>query len=76
MDSDYSLLFRAMDCAHVGAWYWDLHANQHQWSALCCQYLALPEGRPPDIEHFYSVIHPDDRKRIECLVNDAIYQKT
>ncbi len=63
----------AVDGAGIGIWDWDwdFASNTIIWSDLCQQHLALPAGKQPDFAHFISVLHPDDRARIEALVRDC-----
>ncbi len=62
----------ATEGAELGVWYWDLTTQTLNWSALCQEHLALPPGAEPSMAHFYSVLHPDDRARVEGLINAAV----
>ena len=62
----------ATEGAELGVWYWDLATQTLNWSALCQEHLALPPGAEPSFAHFYAVIHPDDRARVEGLIQAAI----
>ena len=62
----------ATEGADLGVWYWDLATGKLEWSALCREHLALPADAEPSFDHFYAVIHPDDRARIEGLINAAV----
>ena len=62
----------ATEGAELGLWYWDPAAQKLDWSALCRQHLALPPGAEPSFAHFYAVMHPDDRARVEGLIQAAV----
>jgi PAS domain S-box-containing protein len=72
----YQLLSQALEGGCVGTWYWDIGKDRYEWSALCRKYLALPKGQEPSIEHLYAVLHPEDRPRIEQLVNGSFASAT
>jgi len=62
----------ATEGAELGIWYWDPAAQQLDWSALCREHLALPPDAEPSFAHFYAVMHPDDRARVEGLIQAAV----
>ena len=62
----------ATEGAQLGVWYWDLTTQTLNWSALCQEHLALPPGAEPSMAHFYSVVHPNDRARVEGLINASV----
>lgn len=68
----FQLLSQALESGRVGTWYWDIGKDRHEWSELCRQYFSLPKGREPSLEHLYSVLHPEDRVRIEQLVSGSL----
>ncbi len=58
----------ATEGAQVGVWYWDLPARTLSWSEICKRHLALPPEQEGSFEHFYAVMHPDDRERVADLL--------
>ena len=66
------LLHLAMEGANVGLWYWPMPDGTPVWSDLCRKILALPDDREPSLEHYLSVMHPEDRPRVEALYQDAL----
>ena len=62
----------AVEGAELGLWYWDLATNRLEWSDRCKAHLALPADQAPSFEHFYAVIHPEDRARVEDLLRAAV----
>lgn len=71
----FDLLNQAIKGARVGTWYWFIDTNHIEWSELSRDYLALPAGRAPSPEHFYGVMHPDDRERIRAQMAAAVAQQ-
>lgn len=66
----------AVEGAKLGIWHWDLKSNALIWSERCRAYLCLPDTASPSFEHFYSVLHPDDRTRVEELIGTAVQNRT
>ncbi|MBU3665619.1 MAG: PAS domain S-box protein [Chthoniobacterales bacterium] len=65
----------ATEAANVGVWNWDLDTNKLEWSDLCKKHLALPPGSEPSFEHFYAVMHPEDRGRVERRIAEAVEKR-
>ena len=61
----------ATDGAELGIWYWEMSTGALEWSDRCKRHLGLPPGQEPSFEHFYAVMHPDDRDRIARLLEQA-----
>ncbi len=61
----------AIEAANIGVWFWDLVSNEHKWSDRCKAHLAVPPGAQPTIEHFYAVLHPDDRERVRAIIRHS-----
>jgi PAS domain S-box-containing protein len=70
-------LARAQKLAHIGSWTWDLRTNAVRWSAEVYSRFGLtPETHPAlDFEAFKSRIHPDDRARVENILQDCIARR-
>ena len=62
----------ATEGAELGVWYWEMATQELNWSALCREHLALPPGAEPSFAHFYAAMHPDDRDRVEGLLQAAV----
>ena len=62
----------ATELAEVGVWHWDVATDVCEWSDRCKAHLCLPAGRPPGMNHFYSVIHSDDVCRVRSLVDRSL----
>ncbi len=66
-------LSRAQQIAHLGNWEWDIEAGTLSWSDEVYRIFGLqPQTFVPDYEHFLSVIHPDDREKVQDAVAQAI----
>ena len=66
-------LARAQQIAHLGSWSWDIAADRLYWSDETYRLFGLQPGEfVPRNEDFLSLVHPEDRKRIEKAVQDAL----
>ena len=62
----------AIESAKLGTWDWNLIANQLTWDANCKAMFGLPEGAEINIEVFFQGLHPDDRDRLEKVVQESL----
>jgi PAS domain S-box-containing protein len=69
-DSEQRLAL-ARSAAHLGLWDWDLRTNAHTVFGEYLQLFGLSADYPDD---WLSVIHPDDRKRVQAALQDSIEQ--
>ncbi len=68
-----SSLSRAQTIAHLGNWEWDIEAGILNWSDEIYRIFGWePQSFEPDYEHFMSVIHPDDREKVQDAVAKAV----
>lgn len=65
----------ATEGADVGVWHWDMASGNLTWTKQCRNHLELPDNAEPSFDHFYSVMHPDDRERVKQAVAAAIEQR-
>lgn len=70
------LLRLATDGANVGLWYWSMPDGEVTWNDRCKQMLGLPPGELPSIEYWVSLLHLDDRARLEALLQEAIARRS
>lgn len=69
-------LAEAQKIAHLGSWKRYLDSGKSYWSDEMYRLLGLEPGcAPPSQELFLSMVHPDDRPRIEALARDAVREK-
>lgn len=67
-----ALLSDAQRVAHLGSWEWDIRTNQLTWSdELHRIYGSSPDTFVAAYEGFLAQVHPDDRKEVEQIVNQA-----
>ena len=67
-----ALLDMATDGADLGLWYWPMPEGDLVWSDRCKQMLALPADGKPSFEYWLSILHPDDRERVQALLQAAV----
>ncbi len=64
-----TMMAQAQELARLGNWQLDLETNRHNWSpALCDIYGIDPLVYAPSYDHYVALVHPDDRARVEQLV--------
>lgn len=73
-DAEHKLRM-ATEGAGVGVWRWDVSSGRMDWSSICREHLALPPGGEPSMEHFYGVIHPDDRERVKQALEESVARR-
>lgn len=72
-DERLSLALRSAD---AGTWNWDVKTNQ----IMCDEYLHRlfglePQTNPSRFETIFNFIHPDDRKRVDDEIKEALLSK-
>ncbi|MBD1869856.1 PAS domain S-box protein [Cyanobacteria bacterium FACHB-471] len=58
----------AIESAQLGIWDWNLNTNELTWDIGCKAMFGLPPEAESSIEVFYEGLHPDDRERLEQVV--------
>ncbi len=66
---DYFLF--AAESAGVGLSYWDIKGEDIYSTPTCNALFDLAPGEPFSTEHFYKVLHPDDKERVQAQIGDA-----
>ena len=69
-DSERRLLL-ATQTGKVGVWAWDIDGNRVSWSESLQGILGVNPGDLADFDSFESLVHPDDRERVQ----DAIQRR-
>lgn len=65
-------LEEAQRLAHLGNWVWDLRTDQVTWSEELYRIFGLaPGSQTITFESFLSLIHPEDRERIQAAWQQA-----
>jgi PAS domain S-box-containing protein len=66
-------LWSVIDASYDGFWELDLRDNSVFWSRRVYEIVGLdPEAFRPDRDAFYALVHPDDRARIQALLQQAL----
>jgi len=67
-----SLLRLALEASATGIWVWDISSDAVTWSSECYRLLGFAEdGTRITGQLFFSLIHPEDRDRVEIEVRGA-----
>lgn len=65
-------LEEAQALTHLGSWEWDTAGGKISWTDELYRIYGLrPQEREIGFEDFISMIHPDDRKRVQRIVNTS-----
>lgn len=68
-----SLLNDAQQLAHIGAWRWDIRDGRLRWSEEIYRIFGLdPAGRAPTHDHFMALLHPEDRAKVDGMIDAAL----
>lgn len=68
---------QALRGARLCAWHWDLRANTVTWDAEGRRLFGFGEGPlRHTAEEFFARIHPEDRPRLQALVERAMRQRS
>jgi hypothetical protein len=60
------LLSSSQRAAHIGTWSWKVGDTSTYWSDETYRIYGLsPEMGPPDFEFFFTIIHPEDRLKMQ-----------
>lgn len=62
----------AIESAQLGTWDWNLIANKLTWDDGCKAMFGLPPDAESSIEIFFEGLHPDDRERIEQIIQSSL----
>lgn len=66
------LLREAQRIGRMGHWEWDIESGRLTWSDEVYRLFGLPVGSEQTFETFLSRVHPDDRKKVQQTVADAL----
>ena len=65
-------LVEAQRVASVGSWEWDVQGNAIWWSEELYRIFRLPPSTPLTYESYLTLLHPEDRGRVESAVGKAL----
>ncbi|MBW3533870.1 MAG: PAS domain-containing protein [Gemmatimonadetes bacterium] len=72
LERSRALLEESQRSAHVGSWEWDLRTGAITWSDELYRIYGLdPDEETIDFERFRSMVHPQDRDRLERTIARA-----
>lgn len=76
IESEQSLS-QAQRLAHLGSWELDLQNNQLHWSDEVYAIFEIdPNESEPSYDYFVSLIHPDDREKVQAAYRQSLLSKT
>jgi PAS domain S-box-containing protein len=61
----------ALESAKIGTWDWNLVRDEVQWNERNYEIFGLERGTPVNSQLFFSLVHPDDRRRVQTAVESA-----
>ena len=59
----------------IGMWFWDLAADKLEWTDQCNSLFGLDADAEISYKRFLSILHPEDRDRLEELVGQVLTSK-
>ncbi|HEX3642571.1 MAG TPA: PAS domain-containing sensor histidine kinase, partial [Ktedonobacteraceae bacterium] len=63
----------AVQAAHIGVWDWNVQDNQITWDDQCKELFVFYDAKDTlDYESFLSLLHPEDRERMNILVQRTV----
>jgi PAS domain S-box-containing protein len=70
-------LLESQKVAKLGGWIWDIKNNTLEWTdETHKRFDTDPSVHTPDFEYFVDRIHPDDRKKVQDAIDDALKNDT
>jgi len=61
----------AQRIAVVGSWEWEIASDTIDWSNELCRIYGIDPGKQHSFETYLGSVHPDDRARVQALVEEA-----
>jgi len=62
----------SLESAQLGTWDWNLVTHELIWDAGCKSMFGLPADADSSIEMFFAGLHPDDRDRLQQVVQRSL----
>ncbi len=62
----------AVDSTGLGTWDYDPQKNEMVWDRRCKEIFNVHPYEEVDFPLFYSLVHPDDREKVETQIEDAL----
>src|SRR3546814_3994970 len=68
------MMAQGQELARFGNWQSDLETNRHTWSPVLCDIYGIdPAEYVPSYDNYLALVHPEDRVRIEQLVQQIFH---
>jgi PAS domain S-box-containing protein len=64
----------AIEASGIGFWDWNLRQNKQVWSDQCKIIFGLKPEDEGSFERFLSLVHPADRERVHCQIQECLTQ--
>ncbi|MGY6276470.1 PAS domain S-box protein [Methylomonas sp. MgM2] len=68
-------LNHAQAVAHIGSWRLNVRSNTLEWSDENYRIFGVPKGTPQTYQSFLTIVHPDDRDRVDTAWREALNGK-
>lgn len=62
----------SVQSARLGIWDWNLGTGELVWSRECGEMFGVAPGTPPSYERWLETLHPEDRQRVDRIVQSAL----
>ena len=66
------MLDEAQQVAHMGSWEWRIGSEKIEWSRELFRIYGLQPAEAAGFHEFLSLIHPDDRSRVQAVIEGAL----
>ncbi len=71
------LVTQGQELANFGTWQWNMDKNKVSWSPVLYHIYGLNERDcKPSFEKYLDILHPDDKARVQQIIQDTIDNKT
>jgi PAS domain S-box-containing protein len=68
-------LAKSQQLAHLGSWSWDIAEGRLYWSDETYRMFGFQPGEfAPQYGHFLSLLHPEDRDRVDRAIQNALVE--
>lgn len=68
----HSMALRGESLANFGTWQFEFGEKRAEWSETLCKIYGVdPVSFEPTYQHYLTMIHPDDRERVEGILRKA-----
>ncbi|HTB32557.1 MAG TPA: ATP-binding protein, partial [Bacteroidia bacterium] len=62
----------AVESTGLGTWDFNPQTNEMVWDKRCKEIFGFPLSTQIDLAFFYTIVHPDDRERVENKINESL----